>query len=106
VDGKKKRFDLAVDGVFLEIGLIPNTVPVKGLVELNRAGEVLVSRDQTTNIAGLFAAGDVTDEPEKQIIVAAGDGARAGLAADRYLLELDRGHVMGRPAPDFSSVAG
>lgn len=106
VEGKKKRYDLAVDGVFLEIGLTPNSVPVKGLVELNRAGEVLVSRDQTTNIPGLFAAGDVTDEPEKQIIVAAGDGARAALAADRYLLELDRGHVVGRPAPDFSAVAG
>jgi alkyl hydroperoxide reductase subunit F len=78
-------FDLAVDGVFLEIGLAPNAGPVRGLLALNAAGEIPVARDQATAVPGLFAAGDVTDEPEKQIIIAAGAGARAALSAERYL---------------------
>jgi alkyl hydroperoxide reductase subunit F len=86
-DGKT-HYDLAVDGVFLEIGLVPNTEPVRALVDLNAAGEIPVQRDQSTAIAGFFAAGDATDEREKQIIIAAGDGARAALAADRYLTAL------------------
>jgi NADH-dependent peroxiredoxin subunit F len=84
VDGSD-RYDLPVDGVFLEIGLVPNSEPIAGLVELNANAEVPVGRDQSTAVAGLFAAGDVTDEPDKQIIVAAGAGARAALTADRYL---------------------
>jgi thioredoxin-disulfide reductase len=78
-------YDLAVDGVFLEIGLEPNSAPLSELLELNEHGEVPVKRDQSTTVPGLFAAGDVTDEPEKQIVIAAGAGARAALAADRYL---------------------
>jgi len=81
------RFDLKVDGVFLEIGLVPNTGAVSDLVELNEAGEVPVGRDGSTRVPGLFAAGDASDERDKQIIVAAGAGARAALAADRYLNE-------------------
>lgn len=81
----KPRHDLAVDGVFLEIGLEPNSAPLADLVTLNAQGEVPVNRDQSTAVPGLFAAGDVTDEPEKQIVIAAGAGARAALAADRYL---------------------
>lgn len=81
--------DLAVDGVFLEIGLEPNSAAVAQLVELNDRKEVSVDRNQATAIPGLFAAGDVTDEPEKQIIVAAGAGAKAALAADRYLSTLN-----------------
>lgn len=84
VDGRD-RFDLAVDGVFLEIGLVPNSAPVKALLRLNERGEIPVGRDQSTEVPGLFAAGDVTDEVEKQIIVAAGAGAKAALAAHRYL---------------------
>ncbi len=83
-DGKT-RLDLLVDGVFLEIGLVPNSEPVKNLLELNAMGEVPVSRDQATKVTGLFGAGDVTDEPEKQIITAAAAGAKAALAAHRYL---------------------
>lgn len=79
------RHDLAVEGVFLEIGLEPNSAPLAGLVTLNARGEVPVNRDQSTGVPGLFAAGDVTDEPDKQIVIAAGAGARAALAADRYL---------------------
>jgi alkyl hydroperoxide reductase subunit F len=80
-------YDLAVDGVFLEVGLVPNSTPVRELLALNSAGEVPVSREQATSLPGLFAAGDVTDEREKQIIIAAGAGARAALAAERYLSE-------------------
>lgn len=81
------RLDLNVDGVFLEIGLTPNSDPVKDLVRLNAEGEVEVGRDQSTSVPGFFAAGDVTDEQEKQIVIAAGAGAKAALAAYRYLLE-------------------
>lgn len=81
-------YDLAIDGVFLEIGLAPNSGPVRELLEVNAAGEIPVGRDQATAVPGFFAAGDVTDEREKQVIVAAGAGARAALAADRYLAAL------------------
>ncbi|MBI5017853.1 MAG: FAD-dependent oxidoreductase [Deltaproteobacteria bacterium] len=77
--------DLLVDGVFLEIGLVPNSGPVADLVRRNELGEVVVHRDQSTDVPGFFAAGDVTDEPEKQIVVAEGAGAKAGLAAYAYL---------------------
>lgn len=86
IDGKE-RYDLNVDGVFLEIGLTPNSDPLKGLVEVNEAGEVLVSRDQSTNVKGLFAAGDVTNVEEKQISVAVGQGAAAALTAHKYLVQ-------------------
>lgn len=85
------RYDLPVEGVFLEIGLVPNSEPVARLVELNANAEVPVGHDQSTAVAGLFVAGDVTDETDKQIIIAAGAGARAALAADRYLVRLGRG---------------
>lgn len=81
-------YDLPVDGVFLEIGLTANSAPVRDILTLNEAGEVPVTRTQGTEVEGLFAAGDVTDERDKQIIVAAGAGVRAALTADRYLSEL------------------
>ncbi|MFA4989535.1 MAG: FAD-dependent oxidoreductase [Candidatus Omnitrophota bacterium] len=74
---------LSVEGVFVEIGLIPNADFVKG-VEKNSRAEIKVNSHNETNIPGIFAAGDVTDVPEKQIIVAAGEGAKACLAAFRY----------------------
>jgi alkyl hydroperoxide reductase subunit F len=86
VDGNDK-LDLNVDGVFLEIGLTPNSSPLDGLIKLNEWGEVPVSRDQSTSMKGLFAAGDVTDVREKQISVAVGQGALAALTAHRYLVE-------------------
>jgi len=81
--GDRKR--LAVSGVFIEIGLMPNSEPVKGLIELNSRGEVPVNCSCETTVPGLYAAGDVTDIPEKQIVVAAGEGAKAALQAHRYL---------------------
>ncbi|MBN2040315.1 MAG: FAD-dependent oxidoreductase [Spirochaetes bacterium] len=77
--------DVAVDGVFLEIGLEPNSAAVTNLITLNENGEVPVNKDQSTEIPGFFSAGDVTDEPDKQIVIAAGAGAKAALSADRYL---------------------
>lgn len=79
---------LEVSGVFIEIGLVPNSDAVKGLVELNKWGEVPVTPTNETTVLGLYAAGDVTDMPEKQIIVAAGEGAKAALRAHRYLQRL------------------
>ncbi len=83
---KEKRLD--VTGVFIEIGLVPNSDAVKGLVELNKWGEVPVNCTSQTTMPGLYAAGDVTDVPEKQIIIAAGEGAKAALQAHRYLQRL------------------
>ena len=85
-DGKNK-LDLAVEGVFLEIGLTPNSAPLGELLELTPAGEVPADRTQGTAQKGLFAAGDVTDTEEKQISIAVGQGAQAALSAYRYLAE-------------------
>lgn len=79
---------LDVTGIFIEIGLVPNTDVVQELVELNQWREVRVTANNETNVPGLYAAGDVTDIPEKQIIVAAGEGAKAALQAHRYLQRL------------------
>lgn len=76
---------LELGGVFVEIGLIPNSDFARGLLTLNSTGEIEVNKACETGIPGLFAAGDVTDVPEKQIIVAAGEGSKATLQADRYL---------------------
>jgi len=84
--GEEKRLD--VTGVFIEIGLVPNSDPVKGLLELNKTGEVPVDCSCETALPGLFAAGDVTNVPEKQIVIAAGEGAKAALGAHRYLQRL------------------
>ena len=76
---------MTVEGVFIEIGLIPNSEPFKEILPLNSYGEIVVNFANETSIAGLFAAGDVTNVPEKQIVVAAGEGAKAALQASRYL---------------------
>lgn len=84
--GEQKRLD--VTGIFIEIGLIPNSGPVKRLIELNERGEVPINCSCETVIPGLYAAGDVSAVPEKQIVVAAGEGAKATLQAHRYLQRL------------------
>jgi len=86
--GKEKELEMG--GVFIEIGLVPNSDAVKGLVKLNKSGEIIVTPRNETSVAGLYAAGDVTDVPEKQIIVAAGEGAKAALQAHRYLQRLTK----------------
>jgi len=77
---------IEADGVFIEIGLISNVDPVRGLVELNERGEIEVDCTCRTSVEGMFAAGDVTIVPFKQIIIAAGEGAKAALAAYDYLV--------------------
>jgi NADH-dependent peroxiredoxin subunit F len=81
---------LDVTGVFVQIGLVPNSDMVKDLIKLNRVGEVPVNCFCETELPGLFAAGDVTTVPEKQIIISAGEGAKAALQAHRYLQRLPR----------------
>jgi alkyl hydroperoxide reductase subunit F len=72
--------------VFVQIGLVPNTEWLKGTLELSRTGEVVVDARGATSMPGVFAAGDCTTVPFKQIIIAAGDGAKAALAAFDHLI--------------------
>ncbi len=83
--------ELAVEGIFVEIGSVPNSEPVKNLVKLNQYGEIIIDQKTgVTSCSGIFAAGDVTDEIYKQNIIAAGDAARAALSAYNYLLQLKK----------------
>jgi len=77
---------VALEGVFIQIGLIPNTDWLKGVVELSKHGEIVVDARGQTSVPGVFAAGDATTVPFKQIIIAAGDGAKAALGAFDYLI--------------------
>jgi alkyl hydroperoxide reductase subunit F len=76
---------VSCQGIFVEIGLVTNIAFGKD-IEKNDFGEIKVNSLNETNIPGIFAAGDVTDVPEKQIIIAAGEGAKAALSAFRYLV--------------------
>jgi alkyl hydroperoxide reductase subunit F len=84
VKNKENILKLDVEGVFVEIGLFPNSDFVSGLA-FNEKREVIIDCHNRTNIEGVFAAGDVTTVPEKQIIVACGEGAKAALGAFNYL---------------------
>jgi alkyl hydroperoxide reductase subunit F len=75
-----------LDGVFVQIGLVPNTDWLKGAVELSKHGEIIVDARGQTSVPGVFAAGDATTVPFKQIIIAAGDGAKAALSAFDHLI--------------------
>ena len=75
-----------LSGVFIQIGLIPNSGFVKDVIELNQYGEILIDEKGQTSEAGIFACGDVTTVPYKQIVIAMGEGAKASLAAFDYLL--------------------
>jgi alkyl hydroperoxide reductase subunit F len=76
----------ALEGVFVQIGLVPNTEFLKGTLELSRFGEIVIDDKCHTNLPGVFAAGDVTTVPFKQIVIAAGEGAKAALSAFDYLI--------------------
>ncbi|MFO7264160.1 MAG: alkyl hydroperoxide reductase subunit F [Bacillota bacterium] len=78
--------ELKVDGVFVQIGLVPNTEWLEGTVERNRFGEIIVDKRGATNVPGVFAAGDCTDSAYKQIIISMGSGATAALGAFDYLI--------------------
>jgi len=75
-----------LEGVFVQIGLVPNTEWLKGTTALSRYGEIEVDAKGQTSIAGVFAAGDATTVPYKQIVIAAGDGSKAALGAFDYLI--------------------
>ncbi|HEY3049660.1 MAG TPA: alkyl hydroperoxide reductase subunit F [Polaromonas sp.] len=82
--GESHKVEL--EGVFVQIGLVPNTDWLKGTVELSRHGEIVVDAKGQTSVPGVFAAGDATTVPFKQIIIAAGDGAKAALSAFDHLI--------------------
>ena len=75
-----------LEGVFIQIGLIPNTDWLKDSLELNACGEIIVDSRGATNIPGVFAAGDCTNTPYKQIVISMGSGATAALSAFDYLI--------------------
>jgi alkyl hydroperoxide reductase subunit F len=75
-----------LEGVFVQIGLVPNTDWLRGTLELSQHGEIVVDAKGQTSIPGVFAAGDATTVPFKQIIIAAGDGAKAALSAFDHLI--------------------
>jgi alkyl hydroperoxide reductase subunit F len=75
-----------LEGVFVQIGLVPNTEWLKGTVELSKHGEIVVDAKGATSLPGVFAAGDVTTVPYKQIVIAAGEGAKASLSAFDHLI--------------------
>lgn len=83
-----KERTLPVEGIFVQIGLLPNTDWLKGAVELTGRGEVVIDDHCATSQEGVFAAGDCTTVPYKQIVIALGDGAKASLAAFEYLIRL------------------
>ena len=76
----------ALEGVFVQIGLIPNTEWLKGVVDLSKFGEIEVDAKGHTNVPGVFAAGDCTTVPFKQIVIAAGEGSKAALSAFDHLI--------------------
>jgi NADH-dependent peroxiredoxin subunit F len=106
VDGKDKMTGITVldkttnsvrtikaDGIFIEIGTVPNSTLVRDLVETDIFGQIIADRNQMTSVPGLFAAGDVTDQPHKQIIISVAEGAKAALAAHTYLIhQTKEGH--------------
>src|SRR5699024_4910297 len=77
---------IELEGVFVQIGLLPNTDWLGEAVERNKFGEIVVDRHGATNVPGVFAAGDCTDDPNKQIIISMGSGANSALNAFDYLI--------------------
>jgi len=77
---------IELEGIFVQIGLLPNSDWLKGTVELSRFGEIIVDAKGHTSIPGVFGAGDVTTVPYKQIVIAVGEGAKASLSAFDYLI--------------------
>jgi len=73
--------EVALDGVFVQIGLVPNSAVAKDLVTTNRMGEIVIDERCRTSKPGIYAAGDVSSVPFKQIVIAMGEGAKAALTA-------------------------
>lgn len=85
---KESEHEISVDGIFVHIGMIPNSYIVPAEVQKNEVGEIAVNKNSETNVPGLYAAGDVTDVPFNQIVIAAGQGCVALLSAVQYLNKL------------------
>ncbi|WP_289282511.1 alkyl hydroperoxide reductase subunit F [Methylophaga sp. UBA5088] len=85
----EQQHTVELNAVFVQIGLLPNTDWLKGTIELSKFGEIEIDNHGQTSLPGVFAAGDVTTIPYKQIIMAMGDGARAALGAFDYLIRND-----------------
>lgn len=83
-DGSERK--LNIEGIFVEVGLLPNTAFAMDVLDLNEFGEIFVDCQTHTGVPGVFAAGDVTTVRDKQVIVAAGEGAKSALRAHEYLL--------------------
>jgi NADH-dependent peroxiredoxin subunit F len=91
-EGEEKT--LGVDGVFVEIGSLPNSEPVKDLVDLDKFGQIIIdSKYAGTSQKGIFSAGDVTDDPYKQNNISAGDGVKAALSAYNYIQKTKEGYL-------------
>lgn len=84
VSGEDK--EIALDGVFVQIGLVPNTAFLDGIVKTTKFGEIIINEKGETSVPGIFAAGDCTTVPYKQIVIAMGEGAKASLSAFDYLI--------------------
>src|SRR5699024_1681075 len=84
VSEEERKIDL--DGVFVQIGLVPNTDWVDDSIEKSKTGEIIVDKNGATNVPGIYAAGDCTDSTYKQIITSMGTGATAALAAFDYII--------------------
>jgi thioredoxin reductase len=82
-----RELTLNTDGIFVELGLIPNSEPVADLVALDENGRIIVDMVNRTQCPGLYAAGDVTNVYAEQVLVAVGEGAKAALSAHEYLLK-------------------
>lgn len=83
----QKKLKIEIEAIFVAIGFSPNSALVRDIVDLNKKGEIEIDPDCSTKTPGLFAAGDVTDVFAKRIIIASGEGAKAALAANKYLVK-------------------
>lgn len=86
-----KTFQIHADGLFVEIGTVPNSHLVRHLVQTNENHEIIVDENQMTSVPGLFAAGDVTSQPYRQIIISAAEGAKAALSINHYIQHTYKG---------------
>ena len=82
---QNQEAEIGSDGIFIEMALVPNSDMVADLVDLDTQGRIKIDARNRTSVPGIFAAGDVTDVPAKQIIVACGEGAKATLSAFEFL---------------------
>ncbi len=96
---RRRPHEIDIDGVFVQIGLLPNTEWLDGAVELSPRGEVVVDERGHTSVPGVFAAGDCTTVPFKQIVIAMGTGSTAALSAFDHLIRTSA------PAEDPAAVA-